>query len=221
MDNILNNFSNEILYTSTFSETALAVYKLLTSDIVTLSTSIRYLVNSISADLNSIYVYYDYAKHTGTYILKYELDVPEELLEPLEPYFNNSSSFYGAEAISSFNGNIEINFKVVEMYIKSFNNYNRLNFNPEDLPKELVEVLQMFNKAYDSGVKAIETFEELKEEPFKRAIEFEVKVRTDKSFFDYSEEDKEKFIESKLASAPKYNFETFELILPEGANTNG
>lgn len=191
----------------------LAVYKLLATNIVDLSSSIGLLVNSIVHDLTSIYTYYDYVKHIGTYALKYELDVPEELLEPLEPYFNNSSSFYGAKALSYFNHNIQVNFKILEMYIEAFNNNRRINFNAEELPEDLVEVLTMFNKAYDSGIASIKTFKELKEEPFKKAIEFEYSVRT-KTNPDYTEEDKEKFIESKLASAPKYNFETFELILP-------
>ena len=52
----------------------LAVYKLLASDLVTLSSSIGLLVNDVVHDLTSIYIYYDYVKHMGIYALKYELD---------------------------------------------------------------------------------------------------------------------------------------------------
>ena len=198
----------------------LAVYKLLTSDIVTLTSSIGFIVKDILSDFSHIYLYYDsiiFANH-GMYIFKEELNVPEELLEPLEPYFynmKNNSSFYGAKALSYLNDNIKVNFQVLEMYINAFNDFRRLDFNPEDFTEETVEVLELFNKSYDSGVKYIEEFEEIKRNPFKMAIEIEAEVRTkDSSYFDYTEEEVEKFIESKLASAPKYNFETFELVLP-------
>jgi len=207
----------------------LAVYKLLTSKIVTLTTSINFLVNSILAELTSIYNYYDYSIHIGTSILKEELNVPEELLEPLEPYFYNkdNSSFYGATAINSSNRSINTNFKVIEFYIESFNDFKRIKFNPEDVTEDLAEVLTMYNKAYDSGKEAIDKFEELKKEPFKLAVKISVEVaeKMDKKANERAVEllgseayiinrDYEALYKSTLASAPKYNFETFELILP-------
>lgn len=198
----------------------LAVYKLLTSDIVTLATSIKYIVKELIQDFSHIYLYYNSVTfaNTGMYFFKEELNVPEELLEPLEPYFynmKNNSSFYGAKALSYLNDNIEVNFQVVEMYIEAFNDYRRLDFNSKELPEDLVEVIEMFNKAYDSGAEAIEEFEELKLNPFKTAIEIEAKVRTKDNFLNYTEEEIQSFIESELASAPKYNFEEFKLDLPE------
>lgn len=197
----------------------LAVYKLLTSDVVTLATSIKYIVKEILQDLSHIYLYYTSVTfaNTGLYFLKEEVNVPEELLEPLEPYFynmKNNSSFYGAKALSYLNDNIEVNFQVVEMYINAFNDYRRLNFNSKELPEDLVEVVEMFNKAYDSGAEAIKEFEELKVNPFKTAVEVVAEVRTKDNFLNYTEEEIQSFIESELAKAPKYNFETFELILP-------
>lgn len=197
----------------------LAVYKLLTSDVVTLSTSIKYIVKEILQDLSHIYLYYTSVTfaNTGLYFLKEEVNVPEELLEPLKPYFynmKNNSSFYGAKALSYLNDNIEVNFQVVEMYINAFNDYRRLDFNSKELPEDLVEVVEMFNKAYDSGAEAIKEFEELKVNPFKTAVEVVAEVRTKDNFLNYTEEEIQSFIESELAKAPKYNFETFELILP-------
>ena len=197
----------------------LAVYKLLTSDLVTLTTSIKFIVNGLLQDLTHIYLYYNSVTfaNTGMYIFKEELNVPEELLEPLEPYFynmKNNSSFYGAKALSYLNDNIEVNFKVIEMYIEAFNDFRRLDFNSKELPEKLVGVLERYNTAYDSGVEAIEKFEELKSNPFKTAVEVVAEVRTKDNFLNYTEEEIQSFIESELASAPKYNFETFELILP-------
>ena len=208
-------------------ELDLATYKLLTSDIVTLSTYIAFIVNDILKDLTHIYLYYTYITFAdmGIYTLEEELNIPKELLEPLEPYFynmKNNNSFYGAKALSYLNDNIKINFKVLEMFIEDFNDFSKIDFSSNDIPEELVEVLNRFNKAYDSGVKAIEKFEELKKNPFKTAIEIEANVRTKNStIFNYTEEDIESFIESKLASAPKYNFETFELELPVKENVEG
>lgn len=200
-------------------EQDLATYKLLTSDIVTLTTSIRFLVKDVLADFSHIYFYYEHItfSNLGMYTFKEELNVPEELLEPLEPYFynmKNNSTFYGAKALSYLNDNIEVNFKVLEMYINAFNDYRKLDFNPEEFTEETVEALELFNKVYDSGVKAIEEFEEIKKNPFKKAIEITIEVykKTDNDFT--VKRDYKKLYEEKLASAPKYNFETFELILP-------
>ena len=214
--NVVNYLTKfEELEDKYLKEHDLAVYKLLSSDIVTLTTSIGFIVNGLIQDFTHIYFYYDYVTHIGTNILRIELDIPKELLEPLEPYFynENNSSFYGAKALSFLNDNIEVNFKVLEMYIESFNDYRKLSYS-ENLPEDLVEVLEMFNEAYDSGAEAIKEFEELKSNPFKKAIEIEAEIRTKDSIFNYTEEDLAIFLESKLASAPKYNFETFELILP-------
>ena len=175
-------------------------------------------------DLTHIYLYYDSITfaNVGLYTLKEELDVPEELLEPLEPYFynmKNHNSFYGAKALSYLNANIQINFQVLEMYIEAFNRNSRINFNAEEVPEELVEVLEIYNNAYDSGAEAINLFEELKKNPFKKAIEISVesmkKIEEKSEFF---KPDYDKILESKLANAPKYNFNTFELELPTGVD---
>lgn len=200
----------------------LAVYKLLASDLVTLSTSIKFIVNDMLLDLTHIYLYYDYISfaNMGLYIFKEELDVPEELLEPLEPYFynmKNHNSFYGAKALSYLNDNIQINFKVLEMYIEAFNRNSRINFNAEEVPEELVEVLGIYNNAYDSGAEAINLFEELKKNPFKKAIEISVEsMKKTEEKPEFFKPDYDKILESKLANAPKYNFTTFELELPTG-----
>ena len=199
------------------NEHDLGVYKLLTANLNNLATSIALGVNEILLDLTSIYHYYNYINHIGTYILKTELDVPEELLEPLKPYFNNrnNSSFYGATALNYLNEHIRVNFIITENYISVFNDYKRLNFDVEDVPEELVEVLNTYNKFYDLGTESIKKFEEVKETPFKKAIELEAETRTENNYFNYTEEEIEKFIESELASAPAYNFNEFKLELPK------
>ena len=215
----------EELETKYLKELDLATYKLLASGIITLTTSIKFLIKDILSDFSHIYLYYEYATSIGTSILKEELNVPEELLEPLEPYFynRNNSSFYGAKAISYLNENIEINFQVLEVYLKAFNdNYRRLEFNAEEFTEETVEFIELYNKHYDSGVKAIEELEGIKEEPFRTAIEISVEVMKKHEEESVLKHNFEKILEHKLASAPKYNFETFELILPtEGVDPEG
>ena len=206
----------EELETKYLEEIELAIYKLLASGIVNLTSSIKFLIKDILSDFSHIYLYYEYATSIGTYILKEELNVPEELLEPLEPYFynRNNSSFYGAKAISYLNDNIEINFQVLEMYINAFKDYRKLDFNAEEFTEETVEFLELYNKHYDLGVKAIEELEGIKEEPFRTAIEISVDVMKKHEEESVLKHNFEKILEHKLASAPKYNFETFELILP-------
>jgi len=212
-------------------EIDLATYKILAYQIIGSVTSIQLLFKSIYNDFNHMYLYYDYATSIGTSILEEELNVPEELLEPLEPYFynKNNSSFYGAKAISFLNDNIKVNLHFLEKYVESFKKFKRMEFNPEELPEDLVEVLNLYNKSYDLGIKTIEEFEEIKKQPFKMAVEICVKVKKEMdskindSNIKYGLEpiniDYEALYKSELASAPKYDFENFELILPttEGA----
>ena len=205
-------------------ELDLGIYKILTSDLNNIATSIAFQVNAILLDLASMYHYYNYISDVGTHILEIELDVPEELLEPLKPYFTNrsNSSFYGSEALSYLNEHIKVNFKVAEMYIEVFNDFERINFSVEDdVPSDLAEVLNTYNKFYDLGIASIKQFEEMKAAPFKKAIELEAAVKVGNDFNNFTEDEVEKFIESELASAPKYNFETFELIVPENATEEG
>lgn len=200
----------------------LAVYKLLAYALVNLSTSITHIVRDMLLDLTHIYLYYDSITfaNMGMYTLKEEVNVPEELLEPLEPYFynmKNHNSFYGAKALSFLNDNIQVNFEVLELYIKDFNKKCRINFNAEEVPEDLVEVLEIYNNAYDSGAKAINRFEELKKNPFKTAIEITVEsMKKIEEKSEFIKHDYDKILESKLAEAPKYNFTTFELELPTG-----
>ena len=200
----------------------LAVYKLLAYALVNLSNSISHIVHDILMDLTHIYLYYDSITfaNMGMYTLKEEVNVPEELLEPLEPYFynmKNHNSFYGAKALSFLNDNIQVNFEVLELYIKDFNKKCRINFNAEEVPEDLVEVLEIYNNAYDSGAKAINHFEELKKNPFKTAIEITVEsMKKIEEKSEFIKHDYDKILESKLAEAPKYNFTTFEIELPTG-----
>ena len=99
-----------------------------------------------------------------------------------------------------------------------------MEFNPEELPEDLVKVLKLYNKSYDFGDETIEEFEENKKQPFKMAVEIcvEVKKEMDSKINDLNIKiglepiniDYEALFKSELVSAPKYDFENFEIILP-------
>lgn len=187
-------------------------------------------VNYIKYFLDSIYNYYTYRTFVKTGLIEKELDVPEDISSVLEPYFNNSSSYYGATAESYVNDFIKLLFENLEKTIDFFNNYfyeldlvpnNPVLFSDkltkaeiEEFKKEFEPIIVEYNEYYNSGLQYIKEFEELKVNPFKEAVEISVKTLIEIRTV-FNEEDYSRLLEEELASAPNYNFETFELILPE------
>lgn len=191
-------------------------------------------VHYIKYFLNSIYNYYTYRIYIKEGLLEKELDVPEDISSVLEPYFNKSnSSYYGATAESYVNDFIKLLFENLEKIIDIFNNYfyeldlvpnNPVLFSDkltkaeiEEFKKEFELIIVEYNEYYNSGLQYIKEFEELKLNPFKEAVEISVKTLIEFSSV-FNEEDYSRLIEKELASAPNYNFETFELILPTEKN---
>ena len=224
--NVVNYITKfKVLNDKYLEENDLAVYKLLATDINTIVGMISYLVTFIEGSLMSIYSYYEFATGIGTSILSEELNVPEELLEPLEPYFYNkeNTSFYGAKALSWINLDIESNLTLLNEYLKLFEGYTKINYNPEEVPEDLQKVLNCYNKIYEEGLEYKAKLEELKANPFRKAIETSVEVKKkmneelDKHYKEVFNEEPvykpnyESMLENKIASAPSYNFETFEL----------
>ena len=195
------------------NENDLSRYSLLTANINALSSQIAFLVIDVRTNLGFIYNYYSYAANLGVTALKKEMNIPEELLEPLEPYFNdkNNSSFYGFKALSYLIFQLEADIPILERYIEEFKTFNRLDFIPEDTPEDLAEILRSYVKIYDSTNDYIKEYEEIKKNPFKQAIEVQAYLRKKNNFPEF---DSDTFISSRLASAPIFDFEKFELIIP-------
>ena len=186
--------------------------------------------------LDSIYNYYTYRTYVKEGLIENELDVPEDISSVLEPYFNNSSSYYGATAESYINDFIKLQFENLEKIIDLFNNYfyeldlvpdNPVLFSDkltkaeiEEFKKEFELIIVEYNEVYNSGLQYIKEFEELKVNPFKEAVEISVKTLIEFSSV-FNEEDYSRLIENELASAPSYNFETFEIILPNTETIKG
>ena len=142
--------------------------------------------------LDSIYNYYTYRTYVKEGLIENELDVPEDISSVLEPYFNNSSSYYGATAESYINDFIKLQFENLEKIIDLFNNYfyeldlvpdNPVLFSDkltkaeiEEFKKEFELIIVEYNEVYNSGLQYIKEFEELKVNPFKEAVEISVKT---------------------------------------------
>ena len=96
----------------------------------------------------------------------------------------------------------------------------------EDTIEELVPVLKSFILIQDEVKAAIREYEELKLNPFKEAIEFNVKFNVEHTNeeherlnkehgFNYPMLDYDEELAKAIANAPKYDFNKFELIEPE------
>ena len=202
------------------NEIDVASIKLQLANLKTIVFIIGMVVNGVEYFLSSIYSNWRKNNLLGTYILEEELGLPEEVAESIKEYSENSSSYYGASTISYINSFIEAEVLSMENYISFFKTtYTEIVFsedvNEEDISEELASVVAEFNKKYKEGLTIIDSFEELKLNPFKTAIKTFVEVmKNTESKTSFIEHDYKAIYESYLASAPSYNFETFELILP-------
>lgn len=118
-------------------------------------------------------------------------------------------------AINTF---IEMQVKEIENSIKIFNDsfseiiIDKVYYSSE-VPEDLKTTISKYNDLYSKCSSLVEEYKELKSNPFKQAVIFDVEVAIENSSY-YTEEDYSRLLEEKTASAPKYNFETFELIIP-------
>lgn len=118
-------------------------------------------------------------------------------------------------AINTF---IEMQVKEIETNIKIFNDsFSEITIDKvyysSEVPEDLKATISKYNDLYSKCSSLVEEYKELKVNPFKQAVIFDVEVAIETSSY-YTEEDYSRLLEEKTASAPKYNFETFELILP-------
>ena len=145
-------------------------------------------------------------------------------------YLNNIKTIYEdvdlekgtyvyVEVINDF---IENEFNKIRRYISIFEeDYSEINVdNLEELPESVTNAITDYNKLYSKCSSYVNDFEDFIANPFEEAIEIAVEVDIE-HYSNYTEEDYSALLESKIASAPKYNFETFEIILPEVESVEG
>lgn len=201
----------EVLEDKYLDESNIAYYRNFYTSIILIYTLLGMKISNLNFFLNGMYNYLAYVNLCRYSILEEEIGLNAEEIESLEP----TSSYYGAEAQSYINIFIEAEVKIVEEHIEYFKQFKKIEYNPEEyLSEELLKIVNDYNNTYDSTVELIEEYNELKDNPFKEAIDNAVKFKIEHSSF-LSEEDYEDILQYKRDSAPKYDFETFEIILPK------
>lgn len=208
---------NELIKKYLF-ETEKAFYLLLEYELANIVNLINETVLNIDYFLTSIYIYYNHWLHMKESLVINEIGVPEEEIDSLKDYiynFENRTSFHGKRALNMVNTFIKIQFERAEEYIKHFKQYPKEVIYEEDISEEIKEVIDSINKLSEDGYEHINKLEEIKANPFKNGIEIlnnsEKEVNKKLNFkFNY-----DKILEEKIAEAPSYNFETFEIVLPD------
>lgn len=191
-------------------------------DFFNLINSLEGNINYLKIIFNKFYFRYTFRIWNLERLLLDELNVPEDIvLTTLEPYIYDNNSFYDKSLEMDFNFFIEEIVINIESAIAEIDKYLKVEFNPssysnEDIIKTIEGIIELQKIAKES----IKSYECIKENPFKRAIEIEAEVKTDilnnlsvGSENKYSIDKEKAFI---LTKAPSYNFETFELIVPDG-----
>ena len=200
-----------------FNETEKAFYLLWNYELTNLFNLIKEKIVNIDYFLTSIYLYYNYWLHMKEELVIKEIGVPEEEIDSLRDYiynFENKISFHGLRALEMVNTFIELNLKDVELYIEKFKEYPKIVYG-EDTSEEVKSIVDNINKVHEEGHEYINKLEELKVNPFKNGIELIIESEsTVNSKLGFNINHK-KLLEEKIAESPSYNFETFEILLPD------
>lgn len=167
----------------------------------------------------------DYNKEEDLAIIS---DINEKAYEINKEYHEESFE----RDIRPYNSFIQILIEMIELIIKEINEYLERDFEVyEDTIEELVPVLEGLIRIQDKAKEELKEYEELKLNPFKEAIKFNVNFNVEHTnkrnkelnkehgfnfkMLDYDEE-----LAKAIANAPKYDFEKFELIEPEGVESD-
>ena len=207
-----NEVNNKYLF-----ETEKAFYLLLKAEISNLVNTIGRIVVNFRYFFSSMFRYYNYMLHMRTELLKEEIGFSEEDLEPFQEiiYNKNATNFHGNKALNIINTLIEMELEEVESFIKMFIQYPKVVYD-ETTPKEIEEIIDSYNYIRSEGYKYIKQLEDLKADPFKEGIELiaEVETKGSSSWIKDLEAFYDRRIKWLKEYAPSYNFETFEIILP-------
>ena len=202
----------------------------------------QYIFHVLKMVLMGLYIkhehkyYFDCNYKIVSYIEeKFKLDYNKEedlkLMIEIDEKASKFNNEYHEEAfkrdVRDYNSLIQVLIGIIESYIKKLNPFLENSYEVyEDTIEELVPVLKSFILIQDEVKEAIREYEELKINPFKEAIEFNVKFNVEHTNeeherlnkehgFNYPMLDYDEELAKAIANAPKYDFNKFELIEPE------
>jgi len=197
-------------------------FERLFSHVKSLETNISYLEEVLKK------YYFRYSFRTWNLEnLLFELDVPEDIvLDTLEPYIYYNTAFFSKSLEKDFNSFVKAIVENIESDIANIKVYLDVELEPSKFIEETVIIIvEGIIQLKILATSLIKRYENLLANPFEEAINIEAEVKN-KIFNDLIKEhdptSEEKPIEEEkeiiLAKAPSYNFETFELIVPEKFN---
>ena len=180
------------------TEIDLAFTKLNHANLLNITVNILSSFGNMAFFLSSLYNNYVYLNNIKTIYEDVDLE---------------KGTYVYVEVINDF---IENEFNKIRRYISIFEeDYSEINVdNLEELPESVTNAITDYNKLYSKCSSYVNDFEDFIANPFEDAIKIAVEVDIE-HYSKYTEEDYSALLESKTTSAPKYNFETFEIILPE------
>ena len=198
-------------------------FERLFSHVKSLETNISYLEEV----LKKYYFRYSFRTWNLENLLLEELNVPEDIvLDTLEPYIYYNTAFFSKSLEKDFNSFVKAIVENIESDIANIKVYLDVELEPSKFIEETVIIIvEGIIQLKILATSLIKRYENLLANPFEEAINIEAEVKN-KIFNDLLKEhdsaSEEKSIEEEkeiiLAKAPSYNFETFELIVPEKFN---
>ena len=214
-------------YVELEEETKQLIFKVHLVNIYSIASSLESNIDFLEDILNKFYFRYSFRIWNLESLLLEELNVPEDIvLDTLEPYIYGNSAFYNKAFETDYNSFIEAIVVNIESDIAKVKPYIETNVNPnlfiEEAVVKTVEGIVKFKSLIEDLIKR---YENLKVNPFEVAIDVEAEVIAEnynellkKAKYSFEETTVEKEKEKILVKAPSYNFDTFELIVPEGVN---
>ena len=177
--------------------------------------------------LKRYYFKYSFRTDNLEKLLLEELNVPEDIvLDTLEPYIYYNNSFFSKSLEKDFNFFIEVIVENIESDIANVNVYLDTELEPTKFIEEpVIKIVEGIIELKILATSLIKRYRNLLANPFENAINIEAEVKTkifnnllkehDSNYKEKSVEEEKEFI---LTKAPEYNFNTFELIVPEGVD---
>ena len=195
-------------------------FERLLSHVKSLEKNIGYL----EGVLNKYYFRYSFRTWNLEKLLLEELKVPEDIvLDTLEPYIYYNSNFFSKSLEKDFNSFVKAIVENIELDIANIKTYLDVELEPSKfIEEDVIIIVEGIIQLKILATSLIKRYGNLIANPFEEAINIEAEVKN-KIFNDLLKEhgsaSEEKSIEEEkeiiLAKAPSYNFETFELIVPE------
>jgi len=177
--------------------------------------------------LKRYYFKYSFRRDNLEKLLLEELNVPEDIvLDTLEPYIYYNNSFFSKSLEKDFNFFIEVIVENIESDIDNVDIYLDTDLEPYKFTEEpVIKIVEGILELKILATSLIKRYRNLLDNPFENAINIEAEAKTkifnnllkehDSNYKEKSVEEEKEFI---LTKAPEYNFNTFELIVPEGVD---